>query len=330
MLEDMVVIELAYYYPGPFCCKILSDLGARVIKVEPPSGDPMRYQTEIFAGINAEKEILRMDLKTDTGKKEFYNLVKDADVVVEGFRPGVARKLGVDYESVRKIREDIIYCSITGFGQNSSIKRPVHDINVLALAGICEVSGLAEGLPRDPNVQFSDYASSVIAVISILSAYIRRFKTGKGSYIDVSMHDSALYSIPLHAFTIANSKPHLKDFYANPGYKIYRAKDCFVSIGILDEPVFWERFCKKLGFEELAEMSFEDRILKAKEVEKKIAERLAELSKDEIESLFGEEIPYGFANSLKETIIGFDFLKEVEFEGMKFKTFSFPARINPG
>ncbi|MBE8539256.1 CoA transferase [Geoglobus acetivorans] len=328
MLGGMAVIELAYYYPGPFCCKILSDLGARVVKIEPPSGDPMRYRPEIFAGINAGKELLRIDLKTEEGRDEFYRLVEGADVVVEGFRPGVAKKLGVDYETLSKINEGLIYCSITGFGQNSEITRPVHDINVLAMAGICEVSGLAENTPKDPNVQFSDYTSSVMAAISILSAYIRKMRTGRGAYIDVNMYDSALFSVPLHAFRAANGKPHLRDFYDNPGYRIYRAKGCHVSIGILDEPVFWERFCRRLGLDEFAEVGFEERLARADEIEKRVAERLSDMNKREIEDLFGEDIPYGIIEPLERSVSDFDFLREVEFENTKVKTFSFPVRFH--
>ncbi|WP_048091242.1 CoA transferase [Geoglobus acetivorans] len=330
MLGEMFVIELAYYYPGPFCCKILSDLGARVVKVEPPSGDPMRYRPEIFAGINAGKELHRIDLKTEEGRDEFYRLVESADVVVEGFRPGVAKKLGVDYETLSRINEGLIYCSITGFGQNSKITRPVHDINVLSMAGICEVSGLSEGIPRDPNVQFSDYTSSVMAAISILSAYIRKMRTGRGAYIDVDMYGSALFSVPLHALRAANGRPHLRDFYANPGYRIYRARDCHVSVGILDEPVFWEIFCRRLGLDELADVGFEERLARAEEIEKLVAERLSNMSRREIEDIFGEDIPYGVIESLENSVSDSDFLRELEFENTEVKTFSFPVRFHLG
>ena len=181
MLEGIKVVEIAYFYPGPYCTQLLAELGAEVIKIEPPSGDPMRYNKAIFAALNRNKRSLFLDLKREEGKEKFFEVVKNADVVVEGFRPGVAKKLGIDYESVKKINQSIIYCSISGFGQNSSLKDvPVHDINIMSFAGVCKITGLKFDKPMDPNVQLSDYASAMFATISVLAALIRRIKNGEG------------------------------------------------------------------------------------------------------------------------------------------------------
>ncbi len=330
MLDGMKVLELAYYYPGPYCCKILSELGAEVIKIEPPSGDPMRYRKNIFAGVNAGKKIMNLDLKNENDREKLYEIVRDADAVVEGFRPGVAKRLGVDYPTLKRINENLIYCSITGFGQNSEIKRPVHDINVLSMAGICQISGLHHSNPCDPNVQLSDFSSSVIAAIAILSAYIRRLKTGRGTYIDVSMYDSAIFSVPLHILMAANREGYMPDFYLNPGYRIYRARDCYVSLGILDEPVFWEKLCKLLDLERYIKISFEDRIEMADEIKNEIARRISKMNREQIEILFNEEIPYGILSDLDDVVENSRLIRECEFEGDRVKTISFPASFDQG
>ncbi|WP_456478100.1 CaiB/BaiF CoA transferase family protein [Geoglobus ahangari] len=325
MLEGMLVVELAYYYPGPYCCKILSELGANVIKVEPPSGDPMRYREDIYLGMNAGKEVRVLDLKKSEDRKKLYEIVEDADVFVEGFRPGVAERLGVDYKTLKEINDGLIYCSITGFGQKSEMKRPVHDINILSLSGVCEVSGLLRNMPSDPNVQLSDFASAVTAVIAILSAYIRKLKTGKGAYIDVSMYDSALFAIPLHFLNTANGNEHLTEFYSNPGYKIYRARDCYVSLGILDEPKFWKILCERLGLGEYGDVSFVERLRRSNEIERKISEKISELRKTDLESIFKEDIPYGIVNDLKSVSTQSRLVRRTLFMDRDVKTVSFPA-----
>lgn len=326
MLGGMLVLELAYYYPGPYCCKILRDLGAEVVKIEPPAGDPMRYRPEVFASLNRGKKIIRLDLKSDEGRKEFYRLAEKADVIVEGFRPGVAKRLGIDYATVSEINRSIVYCSITGFGQNSEVARPVHDINVLAMAGICEISGLLTGRPVDPNVQLSDFSSAVFAAISIIAAYVQKLKTGRGVYIDLSMFDSALASIPLHTSAILNAGEHMRDFSRNPGYRIYTAKDCYVSLGILDEPKFWDEMCRALGLE-FEGMNFEERLERAEEVERAIADRLSMMGREEIERAFGERIPYGIVEGLGDVLERSWMLEDFEFEGERYRTLKFPARF---
>jgi len=134
MLKGMRVLELASFYIGPFCTQILADLGADVIKIEPPFGEPLRFY--VFAAFNRNKKSVVIDLKSEKGREKFMDLARSVDVIVEGFRPGVAKRLGVDYESVRKVNSSVIYCSISGFGQDSELRDlPVHDINVLSFAG---------------------------------------------------------------------------------------------------------------------------------------------------------------------------------------------------
>lgn len=324
MLEGMKVIEVAYYYPAPYCCKILADLGAEVIKIEPPQGDPMRYRKEIFANFNYNKKILRMDLKKEEDLKRFYDLVKDADVIVEGFRVGVAKKLKIDYQTLKAVNPSIIYCSITGFGQRGAAK-PVHDINILSLSGVCSVTGLKFNKPEDPNVQLSDFASSVFATISILAAYIHKLRTGEGKYIDVSMFNSALAAIPLHVASVGNGKGNIKDFVSNPGYRIYKAKDGYVSIGILDEPRFWKEFCKVIELD-YGDISFDERIKRDEEISKQIAEKFKELTVDQIEELL-KDLPCGVVKDLEEALKDSEIIKEISFENERYIVIGFPVRF---
>ncbi len=330
LLEGMTVVEVAYYYPGPYCCKVLSELGARVIKIEPPSGEPMRYREDIYLGMNAGKDIITLDLKRDGDRERLYRIVENADVFVEGFRPGVAEKLGMDYRTLKEINDGLIYCSITGFGQKSEMKRPVHDINILSLSGICEISGLSGSMPSDPNVQLSDFASAITAAVAILSAYLRKMRTGKGAYIDVSMYNSALFAIPLHFLNAINKNDPLPEFYSNPGYRIYRAKDCYVSFGILDEPKFWKVLCERLGLDEYRDISFGERIERSEEIEKRISEKLSELGRGDLERIFMEDIPYGFVNDLSSVSSQSSMAREKVFMDKVVKTISFPATFHLG
>ncbi len=320
MLEGMKVIELAYFYPGPYCTQILAELGAEVVKIEPPSGDPMRYRSEIFAALNRNKKSVVLNLKEKEDLEKFYELVKKSDVIVEGFRPGVAKKLGVDYESVREINSGIIYCSISGLGQE--VSKPVHDINVLSLAGICFIAGKKFEKPVDPNVQLSDFASAVFAAISILAAYVRKIKTGEGCYIDLSMLDSALAAIPLHSARLLNGMDVAEDFVANPGYDIYEAKDGFVSVGILVEDHLWKLFCERLELE-YGELSYKERLKKANEIRKKISEKLKNKNVEELEKLLFD-VPFAVVKQIPKDR---DIICEANYD-RTYRVVGFPAKFS--
>jgi crotonobetainyl-CoA:carnitine CoA-transferase CaiB-like acyl-CoA transferase len=301
MLDGIRVIEVAPFYPGPFCTQILAEHGADVIKVEPPSGDPMRFNTVLFSVMNRNKKSVVLDLKKPEDLKRFMSLAKEADVIVEGFRPGVAKKLGIDYDSVRKVNKDIIYCSISGFGQDSEFSDiPVHDINLLSMNGVCTVSGLKDGVPKDPNVQLADFSSAMFAVVSIVMALFRREKTGEGEYIDVSMFDSSLAAIPLHTAAYLNNLGSLPYFISNPGYEVYKTKDGYVSIGMLDEPHFWNNLCRSLGLEEYLDLEFSKRLEESEEIREKIAEKISGFTNEEIFETFRKgNLPFGLVFDVK-------------------------------
>uniref|UniRef100_A0A7C2NHR2 CoA transferase n=1 Tax=Archaeoglobus fulgidus TaxID=2234 RepID=A0A7C2NHR2_ARCFL len=330
MLENVRVVEVAAFYPGPFCCQILKILGADVIKVEPPGGEPGRMLDAVFAAMNHGKRFVFLDLKTEDGHEKFMKLAESADVLVEGFRPGVAKKLGIDYESVRKINESVIYCSISAFGQKNRLSHlPAHDLNCLGLGGILEISAMGREM-RDPNLQLADFSSAVYATIAILAALIERGRTGKGRYIDVSMFHSALYSAPIHTSSILNGLGILPAFSRNPAYGIYRTKDGFITLGIIAEEHFWKRLCQALNLK--FNFSLMESFARYEEVRKAIAEKLEQMSlKEAIELLQNADVPAFEVISLNEfekieERIGEKLVDEVEWEGRKIRLVKPPFR----
>jgi len=329
MLDGIRVMEVAPFYPGPFCTQILAEHGAEVIKIESPAGDPMRFNPEMFAAINRNKKSVVLNLKERSGVKAFLELAKGSDVIVEGFRPGVAKKLGIDYDTVKKVNEKIVYCSISGFGQDSEFSDiPVHDINVLSMNGVCRIAGLKAGRPADPNVQLADFSSAMFAVVAILMALIKREKTGEGEYIDVSMYDSSFAAVPLHTSSYLNGGGDLKDFISNPGYDIYETKDGFVSLGMLDEPHFWKNLCKALNLEKYVDLDYEERIRRYEEIRGEIERAILNYTSDEIFTLFrNSNIPFGIVNDTLQAarLFGLRGFMAKSYYGREYVVASFPV-----
>ena len=322
MLSGVRVVEVASFYPAPFCTQILAMLGAEVIKVEPPQGEPARLLDVVFAALNRGKKSVALNLKSEEGRKEFLDLARNADVIVESFRPGVVKKLGIDYESVRKVNSSVIYCSISAYGQNTKLKHvPAHDINTLGLAGVLEISGFGE--LRDPNVQLADFSSSMYATIMILASLYEREKTGRGRYIDISMFHSALFSIPLHSAPLLNGMNILPAFSSNPAYGVYRTKDGYVTIGIIAEEHFWKRLCESLNLD--FEFSLFESFFRHEEVRKEIQHRLVNMTtREALDLLLAADIPVMDVKSLKnveeiEKEIGEKLTEEVEFKGKRYR-----------
>ena len=203
-LSGITVVDLSVFLPGPMMTVMMADQGARVIKVEPPAGDPAREQAPFanyggaehsvwFANLNRGKESVCLDLKSEEGKAALRDLVAKADVFVEGFRPGAMARLGFDYEAVRAIRPDIVYCSISAFGQEGAMAHhPAHDMAVQALAGFLSVNDGPDGTPVVPGAPSADMAAGLTALSATLMALVARERTGEGAYIDTAMFDSLL------------------------------------------------------------------------------------------------------------------------------------------
>lgn len=199
-LSGITVVDLSLFLPGPMMTVMMADQGARVIKVEPPAGDPARMQAPFeaghsvwFANLNRGKESVALDLKSADGKARLRELIAEADVFVESFRPGAMARLGFDYPAVKAIRPDIVYCSISAFGQQGALAHhPAHDLAVQALAGFLAVNDGADGAPVVPGVASADMASGLTALSAVLMALLARERTSEGAYIDCAMFDSLL------------------------------------------------------------------------------------------------------------------------------------------
>ena len=199
-LDGITVIDLTQFLPGPMLSVMMADQGATVIKVEPPGGDPARWQGPFengksvwFANLNRGKTSREIDLKTAAGKAELTALLAGADVFLEGFRPGVMNRLGFSYASVSALNPGIVYCAISAFGQSGALAdHPAHDMAVQALAGFLSVNDGADGTPVVPGTAASDMAAGLTALSGVLMALLARTRTGKGDYLDIAMFDSLL------------------------------------------------------------------------------------------------------------------------------------------
>jgi len=270
-LTGIRVLDLSRMLPGPYCSMMLADLGAEVIKVEEPIvGDPTRRSPPIidgqsapFAQVNRNKKSIAIDLKKSEGRDIFLKLASTADCVLEQFRPGVVDRLGINYATVAEVNPRIVYCSLTGFGQDGPHReRSGHDLNYLALSGVLGLTTDDRGKPVIPGVQVADLAGGMIAGFAILAALLAREKTGRGQYVDVSMFDVMLSMLPIpaaHHFagkTIpVGGKYVLSGAY--PFYNVYQTSDGkFMTLGAL-EPKFWANFCKKIERDELIARQFD-------------------------------------------------------------------------
>lgn len=199
-LSGIKVVDLTQFLPGPMMTVMMADQGAQVVKVEPPSGDPARDQAPFeaghsvwFANLNRGKRSLVLDLKSEDGKARLAQLCREADVFVEGFRPGVMARLGFGYEAVRALNPRIVYCSISAFGQDGPLAHhPAHDMAVQALAGFLSVNDGPDGTPVVPGAPSADMAAGLTALSAVLMALVGRERTGEGDYIDCAMFDSLL------------------------------------------------------------------------------------------------------------------------------------------
>ncbi len=269
-LTDYLVVDLTTQLPGPYCSMLLADLGARVIKVEPPGGDPLRGFPPAFASVNRGKRDIVVDLKQGDGRKVMDRLVAGADVILEGFRPGVAERLGVDYPSALRLNPAVVYCSISGFGQEGPYRnRAGHDINYLAVGGLLGRSDP----PTVPPVLISDLSSGLYAALSVSAALLHRKSTGEGRYIDLSMTDCILSWMALDIATAAQDPDRGRNpFLAGiPHYDVFRTSDGrYISLGIVHEDHFWTRLCDVLGWDDWREWPSEKRLDREAEIRERL------------------------------------------------------------
>ncbi|ANU21254.1 CoA transferase [Planococcus plakortidis] len=249
-LSGVRVLDVTYYVPGPFAGMRLAEIGAEVIKIEPPAGDPSRRMGGglVHRAHNAGKQIVHLDLKSESGKREMLELVRSADALIETFRPGVMKKLGLDYESVKEHKGDIVYCSLSGYGQTGELAHlGSHDLNYLALSGALEQLRDNVGRPVHPTNTLADYTGGLLASEQILAALIRKFRTGAGTYLDIALAEVMAEFLPNHdAYAESGLSDHGVPEIGGSriSYAIYETKDGrFVTLGALEEK-FWHNFCE--------------------------------------------------------------------------------------
>ncbi len=256
-LQDIRVLDMSRLLPGPFCTRLFADMGADVIKIEEPvKGDysrnfvPRRGDFACwFMEVNRNKKSVALDLKNEEERRLFLELAKTAQVVVESYRPGVMKKLGVDFETVKQVNPKIVYCSITGYGkQGPLVKQADHDIGYQSLAGLISLSGEKDGKPSIPGVLAADMQASAMAGMSILAALHHAERTGEGQEISLSLFDTCLALVPgVSATYFGNGFVNMRGNNwlsgANPNYNVYRTKDGrYMSVGCLEEK-FWKNLC---------------------------------------------------------------------------------------
>ena len=269
-LEGIRMLDMAPLGPGPHCAQILADAGMDVIRIEEPgegtgrrAGRVLRFNKD--APIRRNSRSIGLNLKTDEGRRAFYDLARTADVVVEGFRPGVVKRLGVDYETLRAIKPQIIYASLTGYGQDGPYAPYVgHDINYQGVAGILAMTGRSDGPPMIPGSTTADSAGGGMnSAISILIALLARARTGLGQYIDMAMIDGliTMMILPIDDYLTHGEPPRRGETLLTgryPWYNIYETKEGkFISVGAI-EPWFYENLCRLLGREDLIPHQYAD------------------------------------------------------------------------
>lgn len=269
-LQGVTVLDLTRLLPGGFASMMLADFGADVIKIEPPGeGDYCRktaplytYESAYFMNINRNKRSLVLNLKAERGKSLFKELVAKADIVFEGNRPGKMKELGLDYEILAEINPRIIYCSLSGYGQDGPYRdKAGHDLNYIGFAGVLEGTGQAGGPPIMPLVQIGDLVGGTNAVVAMLIALQARQHTGRGQYIDISMTDGVTAWLGFASAYYMAGKPtpprgqsRLTGGY--PCYAVYPTQDSYITIGALEKK-FWVGLCRKLEREDLIPRQYE-------------------------------------------------------------------------
>lgn len=263
LLTGLKVIDFSKWLPGQYCGMLLGDYGADVTKIEDLAGDSTRgFFPDKEKGmsywhlmLNRNKRGVALNIKKEGGRKLLLELLKDADVFLEGFRPGYLARYGLDYESVKKINPGIVYCSITGFGQNCH--KPAHDLNVIGLAGLNALDGQGDACVSD--VQVSALGSSLNALSGICMALWARQRTGVGQHLDVNLFATAL-SLQVAGISSlwgcqeTGCKPFGRTAHY---YNIYRTKDGrYLTVGTI-EPKFWQRFCDLIGCPDLEARQFD-------------------------------------------------------------------------
>lgn len=342
-LSGIKVLDFTQAMSGPFATMLLGDLGADIIKVEPPDGDQTRswappYMNGVssyFISTNRNKRSISIDLKTSKGKEIVKKLIARTDILIENFRPGTMDRLGFSYEEVRLLNPEIIYCSISGYGQNGPMKNfPGYDLTILAMSGLLGITGKQGSDPVKFGVPIGDITTALFASVSMLAALYCKKNNGKGQYIDISMLDSNFFVLThqLMSYLSTGKDPErLGSAHASIApYQAYKTSDGYIVITVGTEKL-WKKFCDVLDPKLAERVEFIDnskRVLHRELLEKEINKLLMNRTTDDIYRLLANNgIPCAPVNSINEAVNN----KQLNFRKMIYSMNSEHGKITiPG
>jgi len=297
----MRVLDLSVWRPMPHATQILADLGAEVLKLEPPGGDPMRGYPEIFASVARGKRSIELDLRTEAGLARALELAGEADVVCEAWRPGVADRLGVGYDAVRIRRPDTIYCSLSGYGAEGPLRDvPGHDVNFQALAGALAPR---DGVATVNRLPVADLEGGTVCALLVCAAWARRIAEGVGERIDVAMTDVVAWWVGTTSGVVHRDAEHRTA--GSPGYGVFRSRDGrWVALGVLAEQRLWDAIARALDLGAMVGIDFAARLARTAEINDAVAGRIAALDADDaIARLDAEGAPVSPVLTPEETTV---------------------------
>lgn len=316
-LEGLRVLDLSRFLPGPYIGMMMADHGADVIKVESHEGEPTRQlgpevggQTVYFRNTQRGKRSCVLDLKSRDGLAGFHELARGSDVIIESFRPGVARNLGIDYERIRALHPGIVYCSLSAFGQTGPrARRPSHDLGAQAISGVLSLSRDANGRPTMPSLPMADISLALTALSGILMALLRRESTGQGDFLDVSMLDTLMTWTPPIAHDVLQRgvSPTLANERLYGGaalYNIYETSDGKFIVLSGSEHKFAENLLPALGRPDLVPLCKQPAGPVQDPVRAFLAETFATRTRDEWDAWLGRlDVCYAPVNDLAEGLL---------------------------
>ncbi|MDY6835302.1 MAG: CaiB/BaiF CoA-transferase family protein [Chloroflexota bacterium] len=307
-LQGVKVLSMALMLPGPYCSMLLADLGADVIILEQPGvGDRARLLPDFFNAVNRNKKSVTVNLSSPQGQEIGHRLAAWADVATEGFRPGVAKQLRMDYDTLVEVNPRLIYASISGYGQDGPYRnRPGHDLSYQGTAGVLGAQLTQGTTPTVPPLPVADLSSAMFATIGITSALCNRERTGKGQYIDVSMTDGVVSWMSLLLVpTLQNPAGAMNlEGFGEPGYGVFETKDGkFITLSIATEDHFWRNLCNAIGREELATLSFLERAGRCVEMVNILKDTFLSKTRDEWYEVLGNaDVAWGIAYTPSEVV----------------------------
>lgn len=310
-LSGVRVLDLSAYIAGPYGCTLLADQGADVIKVEPPSGDNLRAypstlegENRAFLGVNRSKRGIVLDLKSDTGRARLFSLVAEADVLVHNFRPGVAERLGIDHPDLEAINPRLIYCAVTGYGEEGPLRgKAGYDQVLQAMTGMC----VLQGKPPLPELTYGspvDYYAAALVAAGVASALFERERSGKGQYVGVSLLRSAL-TMQSARLVQADGEAHdiARDMRSGGITGLHPTGDGYLYLSA-NTARFWQALCELTGLDALAANPRYDTVRKrakqAAELVPALRKALAARSALEWERLFGDAVPCSAVRHIEE------------------------------